>query len=422
MIVLTKVFLSILILQFSTSLLFAKELPLQNNSQREYRLGVLLGLSGSGRVYSKDGIEAIKIAVDEINATGGMLGKHKIKLFIRNTNTKSNVAVREATGLILRDKVDAILGTYSSSNAIAIKPLIHKNKTLLITAISNSENITKDNFSPYVFSVGPNSYMQAAAVAIGVSQLAKKNSWQTYSTIASNYEWGHSTQKNVVELLKQRSPSLRLISEEWPRLGELNFTSYISNIAKLNPDFVLGVIASLDNVRWIHTANATSFFEKFPYPGSLLSVSELVRQKQILPRGMIGISRAPFFAHLDNPIMQHFVDTYKKEYNRYPTDWAVLEYDAIYALKQGVDAANSLDNNKIATAMSSLSINTTRGELAFRSIDNQLNCSSYFGIITDTKDYSFPIYSNLQEITGAESMRSPDEIELVRKSKITNAK
>ncbi len=419
---LIKVFLSIFILQFPSHLLFAKESHPQNNNAREYRLGVLLGLSGSGRVYSKDGIEAIKLAVDEINATGGMLGKHKIKLFIRNTNTKSDVAVREAAGLILRDKVDAILGTYSSSNALAIKSLIHENKTLLITAISNSENITKDNFSPYVFSVGPNSYMQAAAVAIGVSRLAQENGWKTYSTIASNYEWGHSTQKNVVQLLKQQSPNLRLISEEWPRLGELNFTPYISSIAKLNPDFVLGVIASLDNIRWIHTANATKFFDRFPYPGSLLSVSELIRQKNILPRGMIGISRAPFFAHLDNKIMSSFVDAYRKEYGHYPTDWAVLEYDAVYALKQGVDAANSLDNTKVSSAMSSLSIETTRGELAFRPIDNQLNCSSYFGAVTNTKDYNFPIYSNLQEITGAESMRSPDEIATYRKNKTATAK
>ncbi len=419
---LIKVFLSIFILQFPNHLLFAKESQPQNNNAREYRLGVLLGLSGSGRVYSKDGIEAIKLAVDEINATGGMLGKHKIKLFIRNTNTKSDVAVREAAGLILRDKVDAILGTYSSSNALAIKPLIHENKTLLITAISNSENITKDNFSPYVFSVGPNSYMQAAAVAIGIARLAQENGWKTYSTIASNYEWGYSTQQNVVELLKKQSPNLRLISEEWPRLGELNFTPYISSIAKLNPDFVLGVIASLDNIRWIHTANATKFFDRFPYPGSLLSVSELIRQEKILPRGMIGVSRAPFFAHLDNKLMNHFVDTYRKEYGRYPTDWAVLEYDAVNALKQGIDAANSLENSKVSAAMSSLSIKTTRGNLAFRPVDNQLNCSSYFGAVTNTKDYSFPIYGNLQEITGAESMRSPDEIIAYRKNKTASAK
>lgn len=385
-----------------------------NRSHREYRLGVLLGLSGSGLVYSKDGIEAIKLAVDEINKKGGMLGKHKIKLFIRNTNTRSDVALREASSLILHDKVDAILGTYSSATALAIKPLVHKYKTLLITAISNSENVTLKNNSPYIFSVGPNSYMQAAAIAIGVARLAKKNGWQTYSTIASDYEWGRSTQGNIVNLLKNQAPELKLINEEWPRLGELNFTPYISNIAKLTPDFVLGVIASLDNVRWIHTANATNFFDRFAYPGSLISVSELIRQKEILPRGMTGVARAPFFAHLDNPIMEQFASNYKSNFRHYPSDWAVLEYDAVYALKQGIEAANSLDNEKISNVMSSLKVKTTRGNLQFRPIDNQLNCPSYFGVIADSKDYKFPILKDLQLISGEESMRSEEEIKALR--------
>ncbi len=386
-----------------------------DNSAREYRLGVLLGLSGSGLVYSKDGIEAIKLAVDEINKQGGMLGKHKIKLFIRNTNTRADIALREATSLVMHDKVDAILGTYSSSTAIAIKPLIHDNKVILVTAISNSENITKDNFSPYVFSVGPNSYMQAAAVAIGVARLAKKNNWQTYSTIASDYEWGRSTQGNIVSLLKTKAPNLRLLSEEWPRLGELNFTPYISNMALLTPDFVLGVIASLDNVRWIHTAKATNFFDRFAYPGSLISLSELIRQKDILPRNMTGVARAPFFAHMDNPYMQNFVKNYQTDFKHYPSDWAVLEYDAVYALKQGIDAANSLDNKQISKVMSSLEIKTTRGDLHFRPVDNQLNCPSYFGVIADSKQYNFPILKDLQLITAEESMRSADEVLALRK-------
>ncbi len=389
----------------------------KSSGGREYRIGVLLGLSGSGLVYSKDGIEAIKLAVDEINNSGGMLGKHKIKLFIRNTNTRTDVAVREATSLILHDNVDAILGTYSSSTAIAIKPLIEKHKTLLITAISNSENITRDNFSPYVFSVGPNSYMQAAAVAIGVTRLAEKNGWTSYSTIASDYEWGRSTQNNIVSLLKEKAPKLKLIGEEWPRLGELNFTPHISNIANLNPDFVLGVVASLDNVRWIHTANATNFFKRFPYPGSLLSLSELIRQQTILPRGMTGIARAPFFAHLDNPLMVKFVEQYRAEYKHYPSDWAVLEYDAVFALKQGIEAAQSLENDMVAKAMSNLKIKTTRGDLHFRPIDNQLNCSSYFGVITDSKEYNFPILKELQQITAEESMRSQEEIQKYRQEK-----
>jgi len=88
-----------------------------------YHLGVNLAVTGTGALYCKDGIDAIKLAVDEINAQGGFLGKHPIKLFIRDTHTKPDVGVREAKDLILRDKVRCILGSYSSAVAAAFKPV-----------------------------------------------------------------------------------------------------------------------------------------------------------------------------------------------------------------------------------------------------------------------------------------------------------
>ena len=175
-----------------------------------YNLGVALGLTGTGALYSKDGVDAIKLAVDEINARGGFLGKHPIKLFIKDDQTKPDVGVRETKDLILRDKVRCVLGSYSSAVAVAIKPICQEYKVLHIAAISNSENITQVNFSPYTFQVVPNTYMQAKAVVLGVAQLAKKKGWKEFVTIASDYEWGRSTQENTVKLLKEGGPGIEV--------------------------------------------------------------------------------------------------------------------------------------------------------------------------------------------------------------------
>ena len=304
-----------------------------------YNLGVALGLTGTGALYSKDGVDAIKLAVDEINAHGGFLGKHPIKLFIKDDQTKPDVGVRETKDLILRDKVRCVLGSYSSAVAVAIKPVCQEYKVLHIAAISNSENITQVNFSPYTFQVVPNTYMQAKAVVLGVAQLAKKKGWKEYVTIASDYEWGRSTQENTVKLLKEAAPNLKLKKEFWPPLGETQFTSYITAIMAQKPDFVIGSVASKDNVAWMQQAKAYGFFDKIPYPGSLISVSELIIEAKTLTRGLVGLSRAPFFAHLDVPMMADFVKNFKAKYDRYPSDWAVMEYDAVYALKQGIEKA-----------------------------------------------------------------------------------
>ena len=381
----------------------------------DYNLGVVLGLTGAGATYSKDGLDAIKLAVEEINAQGGFLGKSKINLVVKDSKTTPDVAKKEATVLIKKDKVKAILGTYSSACSIALKPVARENKVLHIAAISNSENITKVDPSPYTFAVGPNSYMQAKAVAVGVAKMAKNKGWSKYATIASDYEWGKSTQANFVNLFQKEAPELKLVKEVWPKLGESKFTSHIAAIAKAKPDFVYGAIASADNVKWIQTATKAKFFDKFPYPGSLVSVTELQTKKKDIPRGMVGLARAPFFAHLDNKMMSGFVDAFKKKYGRYPSDWAVMEYDAVYALKQGIEKAGSIDSEKVKDALAGATIETTRGALPFRKIDNQLNCPSYLGVIADSDKYDFPIYKDMVTVSGEESWRPEEEIKAARK-------
>ncbi|MFZ0449543.1 MAG: ABC transporter substrate-binding protein, partial [Desulfatiglandaceae bacterium] len=379
--------------------------PTSGIAAESYHLGVDLAITGTGALYCKDGIDAIKLAVDEINSKGGFLGKHPIKVFVRDSHTKPDVAVREAKDLILREKVRAILGTYSSACAVAIKPIAREYKVLHIAAISNSENITKVNFSPYTYQVVPNSYMQAKAVVLGVAKLAKKKGWKSYVTIASDYEWGRSTQENTVSLLKQFAPQLKLKKEFWPRLGETQFTSYITAIMAQKPDFAIGSLASKDNVAWNQQAKAYGFFKKIPFPGSLISVSELIIQAKTLPRGLVGLCRAPFFAHMDVPMMADFVKNFRAKYNRYPSDWGVMEYDAVYALKQGIEKAGSIDSEKVKDALKGLTINTTRGKLFFRCIDNQLSCSSYIGVVSDDPKNPFPIYHDLVEVNGPDSWR-----------------
>jgi len=404
------------IVVFSIIFLFGFIFSDSARAAESYNLGVALSITGTGALYSKDGVDAIKLAVDEINKKGGFLGKHPLKLFVRDDQTKPDVGVRETKDLILRDKVRCVLGAYSSAVAVAIKPVCQEYKVLHIPAISNSENITKINFSPYTFQVVPNTYMQAKASVIGVAELAKKKGWKEYVTIASDYEWGRSTQENQVRLLKELAPGLKLKKEFWPALGETQYTSYITAIMAEKPDFVLGSIAAKDNVAWIQQAQGYGFFDKVPYPGSLISVSELILQAKTLTRGIVGLCRAPFFAHMDVPMMANFVKNFKAKYDRYPSDWAVMEYDAVYALKQGIEKAKTIDTEKVKDAMKGLTIDTTRGRLYFRQIDNQLSCSSYLGVVADDPKYPFPIYHDVVEVKGPDSWAPEKEIIEARKA------
>lgn len=385
------------------------------NCAEPFHLGVALGLTHTGAQYSKQAVEAIELAVSQINAEGGLLGKHPINLFVSDTQTDAQVAVEVVKKLIDENQVRCIIGTYSSAAAQAIKPICRQNKVLHIATISNSEDITKVDFSPYTFSVVPNTYMMAKGLVLGVSTLARKTGWKTYATIASDYAWGRSSQNIQVELMRQVAPEIELVGTFWPKLGETQFNAFIVAIMALKPDFVLSTIGGADNAYWMRDAREYRLFKQIESPGGLISVSELIEQATSIPRGRYGRCRAPFFAHLDVPMIIQFVDAYKTKYNRYPTDWAVMSYDGVYALKQGIEKAGSIDSETVRNAMKGLSINTTRGQLTFREIDNQLSCSAYFGRVADDPQYPMPIYEDLLELKGPDIWRSEEEILAARR-------
>jgi branched-chain amino acid transport system substrate-binding protein len=379
-----------------------------------YHLGVALGLSGTGAPYSEEAVKAIEIAVNEINTQGGFLGRHPVKLFIRDTRTDPKTAEAAVRNLIQKNNVRAIIGTYSSACAIAIKPICRQHQVLHVATISNSENITKVDFSPYTFSMVPNTYMMAKGLVMGVAKLARERGWKRFATIASDYAWGRSSQAIQVDLLKQAAPELKLVGEYWPPLGQTQFNTLIVAMMSQKPDFVLGTIGGRDNAYFMRDAREYRFFKKVEYPGGLISVSELIRQSLSLRRGRFGRCRAPFFAHSDNPMMRRLVDTYRTKHDRFPTDWAVMSYDGVYALKQGIEAAGSIESDQVKAALPGTTIDTTRGRLSFRKIDNQLGCSAYFGRVADDPQYPFPIYHDLLEIKGPEIWRPEAEIKAAR--------
>ncbi len=382
---------------------------------RPFHLGVALGLTGTGAPYSREAVEGIEIAVNEINARGGLLGKHSIRLFIRDTRTQPARARSVVTALIDTDRVKCVIGTYSSATALAIKPVCREKKVLHIATISNSENITKLDPSPYTYSVVPNTYMMAKAVAAGVSKLALKSGWSRYATIASDYAWGRSSQEIQVDLLRKVSPNLKLVATYWPQLGQTRFNSFIVNILAEKPDFLLGSIAGADNAFWMRDCRDYRFFKKVVYPGSLLSVTELIKGARSIRRGLYGRCRAPFFAHPAEPMMNGLVEGFRQKFDRYPSDWAVMAYDGVQVLRQGVEKAGSIEVEPIRKAMQGLAVETCRGKLYFRKIDNQLSCSSYFGRVADDPGYPFPVYHDLLELKAPDNWRPAAEISAARK-------
>ena len=359
-----------------------------------YRIGVCLPTTGSGANYSERPIKGLPLIAAEINKRGGLLGKHPIELHFRDTQTKPDVGAREARSLILNEKVQTIIGTWSSAVAMAIQEITHEHKVLHLAATSNSSKIVNENYTPYSFQFGPNSRMQSGATVVAVLKMIKSKGWKTYVTLGLDYEWGRDAQRVFVDKMTKESPETKLTKVFWAKLGETDFTSYITAIMALKPDFMFGAIAGKDNETFLQQAKPAGLFKRVAYPGVFLPVTELMQQRKTLPRGIIGLNRCPFFAHMDNPIMQKYVKMYQEKFGKddYPDDFACMYFDALNGLDQGVTKAGSINSDAVKAALRGATIDTSRGKLTFRDCNNQLDAPSYVGEVVDTADYPFPIF------------------------------
>jgi len=359
-----------------------------------YRIGVCLPTTGSGANYSERPIKGLPLIAAEINKRGGLLGKHPIELHFRDTQTKPDVGAREARSLILNEKVQTIIGTWSSAVAMAIQEITHEHKVLHLAATSNSSKIVNENYTPYSFQFGPNSRMQSGATVVAVLKMIKSKGWKTYVTLGLDYEWGRDAQRVFVDKLTKESPETKLTKVFWAKLGETDFTSYITAIMALKPDFMFGAIAGKDNETFLQQAKPAGLFKRVAYPGVFLPVTELMQQRKTLPRGIIGLNRCPFFAHMDNPIMQKYVKMYQEKFGKddYPDDFACMYFDALNGLDQGTTKAGSINSDAVKAALRGATIDTCRGKLTFRDCNNQLDAPSYVGEVVDTADYPFPIF------------------------------
>ena len=131
------------------------------------RIGVLAPLTGGGGPYGADIVKASKLAADQINAAGGVLGGRKIELFVEDDETSATAAVKAARKLLDIDKVVAITAVWGSAPILAVRPLTLE-KNVVLTVLGSADEVTEGDTKGLVwrFQARASSWGEPAALAI----------------------------------------------------------------------------------------------------------------------------------------------------------------------------------------------------------------------------------------------------------------
>jgi branched-chain amino acid transport system substrate-binding protein len=367
------------------------------------KLGLSTAITGQSALYGHAISQAMRLAVDDVNARGGVNG-YRIEADIQDDGTDVNRAVDNTKQLILQDSVVAMLGPVTSAQCQATSPISKQNRVLFIAATCNSYQLTTepDLINPDYVSVVPNTYMEGTAAGNLAARLGAKKIF----IVSPKYLFGISETNAFVAALKKANPSAQIVNPQstWyvPFPTNPRWDSTINAIQAAQPDLVYSNIFAADQINFVKQAQQVDpdFFKKFPMT-TLASVDELNTLGSTYPLNMHLYMRAPFFA-LANSRLNDFVTRYRSRYGEYPSDWAVMDYDAVQVWAKAAGAAGSFDADKVLKQVVGKSFQSLRGyTFTIRSGDQQANVGETFGTTGDSGGkYPFPVLKDSTNLKG----------------------
>ena len=383
------------------------------------KIGAMFISSGKMGGYGKHGGQAIQMAIEQINADGGVLGRN-MEAVIEDTELKKDVAMALAERFVNQDKVDFLMGPSSSGVAMGLTEFARQNKKILVLTQAAADALTGTKFHPYVFSTLSNAMMHSRS---GAYLMASKP-YKRYMCVGPDYSYGHSSWKMFKSKLQELRPDVEFVGELFPKFLAKDYTEEIKKVLETKPDVVWCPLWGGDAVNFIKQALPTGLFDKvkfaFPVAGAL---EVLVPMGTEMPAGVYVSSRY-FFSSPDSSMNRRFVKDYYTRFNEYPDYMAGETYAGVYFIKAAIERADSVEADKIIEAIEKapLSWETPEGWKTMRSQDHSVVEDCLWGQTSPNEKYGFAIPKSFESIQGEEICRTDEELKAVREEYMKKSK
>ncbi|MCB8819620.1 ABC transporter substrate-binding protein [Microvirga rosea] len=314
-----------------------------------------------------------QLAVDEINAMGGVLGR-KIEIISRDDGATTGDATRVAEELVTREGVSFLFGSFLSNVGVAMADYANQKKILYIAAEPLTDAITMAQGNRYTFRVRPSNFMQ---VGMLVDQ-AKASGAKRWAIVAPNYEYGQSAAEVFKRLIKERVPGAEIVAEQYPALGKIEAGATVSAIEQAKPDGIFNVTFGPDLTQFVREGNSRGLFEGKTVLSLLTGEPEwLLPLKDEIPEGWT-VTGYPW-DEIKDPKHKAFVDTYRAKYNDTPRLGSLLGYVVVNMIRDTIERAGSVETEALVKALEDAKFDTVIGPVTMRGLDNQSTMGAWVG-------------------------------------------
>jgi len=289
----------------------------------------------------------MKIAVDKINAAGGILGR-PLDLIVEDGKADPVESVKAVEKLIHRDRVRGIVGCWASSATLAAMPIVKRNEIPMVVSTSTAPMIT-DKKNKWTFRFTSSNDVDGALMA---KYLVPKLGFKKAAYLAVNNDWGRSMAKSVTKIMKETGGEVTMV--EYCSGAEANFTPMLTRIKNTDVD-TLFITTSLSGIMLIMKQ-----YHELGMNMNVFITSGMSAERLIQMVGKENTEGTYFFARYvptaPPPGKEVENEEMIKAYNKiYPKDIAdtgvALGYDAIHILAGAIQRAGAPDPDKIRAAL-----------------------------------------------------------------------
>jgi branched-chain amino acid transport system substrate-binding protein len=348
---------------------------LSARGEQPVRIGLANPLTGTYAAVGKNELAGCELAISQINAKGGILGRQVELLSEDSTSGDAGTAVQKSRKLIERDKVDFLLGNVNSALALAMAEVSKEKGILHIVPGGHTDAITGATCHWNVFRVCNSTQMEANAAA---QQLVEKAGRKWYY-ITPDYAYGHTLQ-SALEQAAVKVGATKAGADLSP-LGTTDFSSFLIKAQAANPDVILFLIQGDDMVNALKQAVQFGLDKRFHLAGAQ---QELESLEGLPPEARIGVWvfewywKQPGVAHV-----AEFVEAIRKKTGKVPTARTWFGFVSTWSCALAAAGAKSLDAVKMAKALSGMKVPAEVGlvpdQAFYRAEDHQFIASLFVG-------------------------------------------
>jgi branched-chain amino acid transport system substrate-binding protein len=348
----------------------------------------------------------IELALEEVNAAGGVLGK-PLEFIFRDDQGEPGEAIKIAEELMTRDGAVMLTGTILSNVGLAISSLAAEKKYLYLASEPLADSIVWASGNDYTFRLRTSTYMQAAMLA----EAAAQTDAMRYATIAPNYAYGKEAVEAFKKVLTTLKPDVEFVTEQWPALFKIDAGAEVQALERSKPDAIFNVTFGTDLAKFVREGTTRGVFDDRTVYGMLTGEPEYLDPLgDEAPEGWI-VTGYPWYDVSDDANVA-FVEAYQARYNDYPRIGSLVGYMTVQSIQAALEKAGSTDTEALKAAFKGLELDTPVGPITYRAIDHQATMGAFVGT-TALKDGK-GVMVDWTYKDGADYLPTDDEVRAMR--------